>query len=238
MRLARSICLATMLVAAFSSVAHAQGSIAVRWDDCAPVGAIEKSFACDTNTGDPFDLILSVSPPVAIPEFVGFVAVVDLDFEMQVTPSWWDFPGCRPSNSIHISQASSDLSCPDISEIPFVFYWDYDFGVGYPGRARLRVAAAVSEEQAFPLSADSLVALCRVSISRQLTVGAGSCAGCATPVCISFKNVLLDSRVPSGDIVVNSGSKYFAQFQQPIVCPFVGSPATRSTWGQIKSLYR
>lgn len=219
--------------------AAAEPRLIVRWDDCPPTGTIRKAFACDTNTGAAFDLVLAVSPPAGVQNFVGFVAVVDFDFESQATPSWWDFPGCRAGTDLRVRQAAEPVSCPDIfNNTPFFMAHDYALGVGYPGRARLRVAAAVSEENAFPLAPDSVVALCTVSLSRRSTVGASSCAGCEIPVCILFNSAYLDSANPDPDFMISGGFKWFAEWQQPIVCPFVGSPTIPSTWGALKSLYR
>jgi len=233
----------TMLLALLCSghlpaAAGGQESLSLAWDDCGPFGVRGKQFACDTNDGDRFDLILAVRPPAGIMDFVGFIGVVDFDFQMQTTPSWWDFPGCRSGTDLTVSQVS-DLSCPNISDLPFFMAWDWALGVGYPARSRLRVAAAVNAEDAFPLTADSLVALCRVSFSRRSTVGAEACAGCNVPVCIAFTSALLDVVDQSQPRrILTWGSKQFVQWQQPLVCPFVGSPAAPSSWGRLKSLYR
>lgn len=211
--------------------------IGLRWNDCPPEGVLRKDFACDSNEGAPFELVLFVTPP-AMADFVGFIAVIDMDFQAQTTPPWWDLPGCRPLNSLTVSQASSDLSCPDISEIPFFFASDYAWGMGYPGRARFRLLGAVEPEDAFPLVPGETVALCRVSLSRRNTVGPEACAGCVTPVCIVLNSVLFDSNTPGGAQVLSSGPKQFVQFQNAISCPFIGSPAVPSSWGRLKSLYR
>lgn len=216
----------------------AEPGLSISWDDCGPVGSVDKEFTCDTNTGERFSLILGVRPPPGVLDFIGFVGVVDFDFESQVTPSWWDFPGCRVANDLIATQAS-DLTCPDISATPFYMAWDYAFAVGYPGRSRFRIAASVAVEDVFPLTADSLVALCRVSIGRRNTVGDGACEGCSVPACIAFSSVLMDVLDASAPrVVLTMGPKQFVRWQNTIACPFVGSPATKSTWGQLKSLYR
>lgn len=220
------------------SMAGEGSGLSIAWDDCGPFGVRDRHFACDTNTGGPFELVLAVRPPPGITDFVGFIGVVDFDFEMQSTPSWWDFPGCRPGTDLTVTQAS-ELSCPNITKIPFFLGWDYALGVGYPARSRFRVAAAVNPADAFPLVGDSLVALCKVAISRRSTVGPGACAGCTVPACVALTSVLLDRVDTSAPrVILTSGSKNFVRWQQTIGCPFVGSPATKSTWGQVKSLYR
>lgn len=237
MPLARVATLVAVLASLWTCEARAESGLSLRWDDCASAGTLARTFACDTDTGDPFVLVLGVAPPAGLPDFVGFFAVVDFDFENQTTPSWWDFPGCRLGTDLRVLQAGSDLSCPDISPIPFSMAYDYAVAVGYPGRARLRVAAAVATEDAFPIAPDSLVALCRVSITRRGTVGPAACAGCSVPVCIVLTSVRLDGASGQGQLLY-SGYKQFARWQQPINCPFVGSPARASTWGALKSLFR
>ena len=218
--------------------AAAGEGISLQWDDCPPLGTDQKQFACDTNTGDPFSLILSVVPPEGITDFVGFVAVVDLDFQMKDVPPWWDFPGCRLGSDLEVTRATNYASCPEITDQPLFMGFAYDFAYGYPYRSRLRIAAAIDVELAHPLPATEPLTLCRVALSRRSTVGPSACAGCLVPACLSFRWVLLDAVSPESRRTVSSGSTIFALWQNAYPCPMVASPAVPHTWGQIKSLYR
>lgn len=219
------------------TAAHAE-DISIQWDDCPPAGTTQKMFACDTNQGDPFSLILSIVPPERLLDVVGFTAIVDLDFQINEVPPWWDFPGCRLASDLHVTQATGQSSCPDMFENPFFLTSIYQLGHGYPYRSRLRVSGAIALEEARPLEADTRVSLCRIAISRRSTVGTSACAGCLVPACVSIRSVLLE-RPPPGDArYLYSGSNNFVRWQAAKNCPLVASPVGSRTWGQIKALYR
>ncbi len=82
-----------------------------------------------------------------------------------------------------------------------------------------------------------------VRISHAKTAGVGSCAGCATPVCIVFNSLqVFESAAPEQlrSYVSTPLERNFVTWQGGAtgmaICP-AATPALRRTWGALKSLY-
>lgn len=235
--------LAILLAAA--PVAHAVG-INLSWNDCGAAGAENQSFACNTNTGAAFVLVLSAVPPVGSTAITGTEISLDFNAASPTLPDWWKFKNtgwCRQTALL----ASTDFtswdppSCAD--------YWMGQAAGGisaylqpyaaYPCVARLLMVFAVVPSLAGPLDENLEYYICRVSILRSKTVGTGSCDGCTTPVMVMLNEVKLTQPVGVGDYrIQNPVDRNWATWQHSNfnVCRWV--PTRTHTWGGIKSLYR
>src|SRR5262249_20809347 len=124
--------------------------------------------------------------------------------------------------------------------------------LGVPGPSDLELAAAsalpvagvqdlVAGQEYFGIS---------VLISHQKTVGAGSCAGCATAACINLRSLqfttvtgpfpyaltLSGATVPGSDAVTWQGGAGVPAL--PGGACAGATPTRNGTWGGVKSLYR
>ena len=238
--------LAAAALALSATVASAQnlpgGSIHMGWDDCyfgGAGGGSDMTFACNTNAGAAFNAYASVIPPAGLTQFVGSAGVFDIQGASAALPLWWQIGGCRASSSLTAAPAAGVTSCLDLTDNPQFGGLDYNF-TNSPNRARLRTAYAMDAGLAGPVSVDEYTVLV-LTINRQRTTGTGSCAGCATPVCIVFNSLLLDQvdpLLPKGN--VTSGEQQWVTWQglsSQVPCP-AATPTQSKTWGQVKSLYR
>jgi len=225
------------------------GSIHLSWDDCylnsTDSWRFNKSFSCNGNSGPAFLLFASVIPPAGLQQYVGSIAVFDVQSATPALPLWWTFQagGCRPSTNLTAAPSSGLTSCLDLSDNTQFGGIDYAAGLPemLPYRARLRTAYAMDAALAHPLTSTEELTVLQISINRNRTTGVGACAGCSTPVCIVFNSLLLDQvdpNLPRG--LVTSGEQQWVTWQgasDAVSCP-AATPVETRTWGQIKSLYR
>lgn len=219
------------------------GQLDLAWDDCyngGLGGGAQRSFACDSNDGEPIHLVLSVITPVGLTQFIGSAAVIDFASAQTTLPDWWSFGACRASSSLTAVPPAGETSCIDLVEHSQFGGIDYAMlsTIGAPHRARLRTAYAVDASLAGPVPGDVERALIRVTMNRARTIGAGACEGCPQPVCIAANSVLLDQSDPNlPDALITQGAQLFVLWQQAEKFDCLTSVRS-STWGQLKSLYR
>jgi len=238
--------LAAASLALCATVASAQtlpgGSIGLAWDDCVGGGgSIDKAFACNSNAGAAFTLFASVTPPAGLVQYVGHIAVIDLQSATPALPDWWKIgavaPACRVASALAAAPAAGATTCLDLTDNTQFGGIDYDFSAS-PNRSRLRTAYAMDAGLAGPVASTDELTVLQISINRSRTTGTGSCAGCLTPMCIVFNSLLLDqvnTSLPRG--LVSSGPQQYATWQGGGQCPGT-TPTQARTWGQVKSLYR
>jgi hypothetical protein len=221
------------------------GGLNLGWDDCGGLPAsLNKAFACDTNTGTQ-TLVGSYILPACCP-----LSVVANEINMEIQsagptlPAWWTMRsgGCR---------SSSLTGNFDFTIGPFTCY-DYWLGGAsggaamdpptIPNRARINLIAAYPNGSPLirPVPVNTEVYTFKCIIDNQKTIGVGSCAGCATGVCIVLNSI---------KVVAPGGGSNYKRITWPAVrshvswqggsapdC-FIVTPARNATWGSIKSLY-
>lgn len=241
----KKVLLVIALLFALPARASAQGGMNLFWDECASGGgATTKSFACDANDGQPFTLVVSVVAPAALPQFAALLARIDFCMSGGDIPPWWQLEAgqcrvgaVRPS----FDPALNPTSCADIWHgTPNVeVYAVYEQTLG-AHVVRLNGAAAVAQgsELAIPADGAELYA-CRITIDRSKTVGAGSCAGCATASFIALQECQLEQPAGVGDYTITwpaAGQTVTWNGASVPDCYYI--PAVNRSWGSIKSLYR
>lgn len=235
-----------VLASLTAPAAFAQG-VNLYWNDCGGgAGAtISSSFACDTDAGDPFMMVLSVFPPVEMPQFVGLEASFDVLVNAASLPPWWQTASgqCRAgaiSGSCD-ANAFGTFSCPDLwggahpvsvsQTVPSAFAsWAFI----------LRLAAAVAEPSpitAADVGQERIAGVVR--ISRAKTVGADACPGCLIGACFVVTQVKLVPAI-GGDAVIltNPAVSNWVQLNGGTGNYNCYVPAINRTWGSIKTLYR
>jgi hypothetical protein len=228
-----------------ASAAWSQGGVNLAWTDCGIHGTPNLSFACDTNSGPPLSLIASYYSPVALPEFLGLTGRIDLrnDF-LDPLPDWWkhgrDY--CRGTTGLAVSFdfTNGPVQCLDffMGQATGGFAYDYPEGVG-ANRASLRVTCAVPFDLRGPIEPDLEYYAFEVNLLRAKTTGAGSCAGCATRMCIALNEIQLfqPPEQQHDPTIQNPADRSFVTFQGASPICFT-VPAVSRTWGQVRSLYR
>jgi hypothetical protein len=246
--------LATLLVLLHAAPANAAPGIGVSWNHCqGEVGAAQnREFACDTNTGQDIAYgTLALGSPVA--DLGGIDMTLQLVAASPTLPAWWQFAtgNCRVSSmsSPQVIDPAATL-CQDWAAglaSPAFFYCSPTAACGDPSQppntARIFLGAFVPLEQPQVLAADQLYFVVSQRLNHAKTVGAGSCAGCETPVCMVFTSAVLRRfsapnpevtapSFPGGNVITWGGGV------AGVPGCLAATPTLRSTWGSVKSLYR
>ncbi len=240
-----------------AAIANAQSRLHLSVGDCG--GASTLSWTCTSNGGAAFTVIASATVPAGVVTLVAEESVVEIGFEVPV-PDWWKLGGgCRAANALAVGYNGGLYSCIDyfggVSTVLGVNSYQIgpDPGVGDPNgpiddkRVRMRFVSAVDYDLALltpPPAMGDEIFLYSLVMNKTKSAGVGACAGCNAKVAMVLRNVKLNqpSGTPGGDPVMglpdvnDVGYTCFNGSIDP-TCP-LSTPATRSSWGQIKSLYR
>lgn len=231
-----------------ASSASASG-VNLSWNDCGVVGLQNQNFVCNTNSGVPFRMYASFDPPDGITRLIGGLAVIDFDRESASVPSWWQLnnPGACRENSLTLD-FGFPFTCVDYWAGAATGALSYQVGFcGYSSVARLYVSFGKPEALAGPVEAGTEYYAFSIGLDRAKTVGPGACGGCPEAVCIVLSHMKLHQAPGLGDhLLSNPRDRNFVTWQGGVLggqCPGYPlpqecTPTLRSTWGQIKSLYR
>lgn len=228
--------------------------------DCG--GPSVATWSCATNTGAAVVIVGSIRVPV-LTSLVAAESVVDLGFEPNASgfPDWWRIGAglCRPASQMQVSHVSTygGASCVTYFE-QYPSSTTSQYVIGGTGLSPEAVAAWSSVHavlyisttvdpavaaSAIPPAYGDQVLLFTIRINRAQSTGTGACAGCDRGACIAFLQTRLkqldgpdhvehfDPQFPyvslqGGD--VRNGTCYF----------YIPDAASRSTWGQVKAMYR
>ena len=241
--------LGLLLTAAHPNRARATG-LNLSWDACGHAGQSNKAFACNTNTGEE-RLVFSGKFHVdgMLPE-LRFIADVDFASAQMELPLWWsigDVGACRPGVlSMGLDPSFAELAnCQWTEPSNSVYTMSWSTSGSSPLRRRLTIAGTPVRFLGVGNGVDSLeswVGTLRISHAR--TVGAGSCSGCATPVCIVFNSLQVFDPISPYTLrsyVTGPLERNFVTWQGGAsgmaICP-AATPARNRTWGSLKSLHR
>ncbi len=231
----------------------ARGQINLQYSDCAS-GIANVNDACSSNTGT-HQVIGSFQAPAGTTAIDGEQAVVDIQLAGGTVPPWWQAVvagSCRGS-AVSVAYNAPPPSCADYFNTVATpiggFGYDY-YPVSTttsPGRVRIRTVSAVPIDSAKSLDAVGIAPgtdtyVFTVTFTMANTVDAGSCAGCAVVACWVFNSLLLAQPVGVGDIFLvspgDAGQYLTWQSSAGEYGAPCSTPAQRTSWGQVKSLYR
>ena len=217
------------------------------WSDCAGLGggAVNRTFACDTNSGDHV-LVGSFLAPAGLVRVTGFEAALTLQTAGATLASWWDIGGCRSSSAATFSAdfTTGPFSCTD-------YFTGGASGGGYylpleggPNRAEMRIGFALplGSSGIGAIATDNEVYAFKVTINNSKTTGLGACTGCSSGACIVFNRLLVTNEpgTPEGDFVIANVAQcnhVVWQGGDLIACQQI-TPVQNASWGRIKTLYR
>lgn len=226
----------------------------LRWNNCfGDNGAINRAFACDTNTGTEV-LVGSWVPAWDLTGMSGAEVVIDLASAGTSLPAWWSFRNagtCRQAAlAMNFIPLPSNVVCMDWAAGQSAGgIGAYQIGGRGANTARIVAAIAVPSSALANLIGRKEYFAFNLNINHSKTVGTGACAGCTTPVCIVFNRMKMTTQVAAHDTYVQGPSNLtdsdYATWQGGAgVSSFGGTgcpaatPTKRETWGAVKSLYR
>jgi hypothetical protein len=226
--------------------------------DC--LGPSMATWDCASNVGTPVRLAGQVVAPMTS-ALIGAESIVDFGFPQGPSgvPDWWRIGdgACRPASQLQVVHGVS--ICPSsfdewASYVTTTFRLVLGpadpvgdpFGSIPPNHARLYISSRIDESVAAevaPLDPFEPIHLFTVRMGRTLSTGPGACSGCGARVCAMILRTTLNQR-GAPDIVIDydvgDGAMALQGGYQRFMQCFDEYPdaTTRSTWGQVKSLYR
>lgn len=231
----------TMALTLTASAASASG-VNLSWSACGALGTSAKTFACNINTGAAELIVASYMPPAGSTAITGLEGNLEVLSSTVTVPDWWMFKFSGSCRTTAVSVAAAGAACDGD-------YWAGQASGGLTAyitplasatnRAQLRVIFAVPGALAAPVDPTLEYLGWTTSISHAKTVGTGSCAGCAVPMCIVLNEIKLTQAVGVGDYRIGTtltNSVLVWQGESPANCLPV--PTRNRTWGAVKSLYR
>jgi len=238
----------SVLTATLALAATANAQVNLSWTDCGSAGALDATFACNSNTGAPFTLVGSLIAPDA-PRAVAMEFYLDMIEANPTQLPWWqldtfEFPSpCR---------AGGVTPNADFTGGPFtcIDYWGGQASGGLGGvlhnflgvgdnTQRFKGVFATAAE--VPMTAGDELYCFKLNILRTKTTGAGSCAGCSDPACFVLNRITVNQPALVGDFNQTGpapGGRDFCTWQGGAGANCATVPTQNRTWGQVKALYR
>ena len=244
MRVEFAFAIVAFLVIPRTASAQPSG-INLSWDTCGSAGQINKSFACDTNSGSE-TLVGSVvfSRPSAVMQ--GTVSELELQVESTTLPAWWSVAQSASACRLLALTASYDegATVGACAPLPFrfgVLVHSVTYASGYQAPNRARASVFLLQPDVFgpgPVAGLEYHAF-RLTLAHSKTVGTGACAGCGIPACISLRSVTLEAGGSDTQTVTIPLTRAHVTWQSASDAACAGAtPARNDTWGAIKALYR
>jgi len=240
----KTLLISGVLLALMGSVASA-GGVNLAWNDCGLAGATDQAFACNTNSGVPFQLYASFEPNEPNPTCVSNEWVIDLESSGATLPTWWHYKGagrCRDASMVQSTNfAAGPFSCTD----PWggaIGIQGFSYNIGFSGANTARIVGVQSLDAASPtaVAPGTEYYSFALIINRAKTVGTGACLNCLDGVCLVLNQIRVLGLQANQDIS-SPRDRNYATWQGGQVaspgCP-LATPTRNSSWGQVKSLYR
>jgi hypothetical protein len=216
-------------------------------DDCpgTPGMAADAVDACSATASTNHYMGASLVAPPGIVHATGEDVFIDLQVAAPVLDQYWHLEagGCRAGKLAAVSNSFAtwdQLSCID--------YWDpnansggfnWTSGYGGPNRARLEAVFAVPPTAANAMATGSEYYLINCLFKGGYG-GLSQCTDCHDPGCFVLNQCTISQPAGVGDVVVtNQSIRQFVTWQggANTNCP-TSTPTHKSTWGEVKSLYR
>ena len=231
-------------------------------------GLMNKPFACDTNTGIELAVMsvqLDAGLP-SVSGMEIRVSLKSSAPALPAWWDFFNTGSCRQASLSFVSHPSTVLpavNCADWNEGnggggAVAAYRVDEIG---PGSRVILIASAVPQSTLEQLDPGTEYRVGMLSINHANTVGTAACGGCDTPVCILFTSLKITRPVGFGDLLLTQGANgvesqivnwQSGQLQNLVNhctgtfncttqfdCVNAGATASRrSTWGEVKALYR
>ena len=243
--------LAVLAVAALP--VHAQTRLAI--NDCGGPNSV--TWSCASNTGTAFTAIGSVIIQQPLTTLTGEESGITIDF-MDAVPAWWRVGAgrCRPADAVVLEFSGVPYSCnPYFGSLEHgvIGFSNYYIGpetgslYGNLGanQAQIRTISAVDYNVALvtpPPAVGDEVFVFAITVLTSHSTGTDACAGCSECAAMHLMRTTLNQPVGVGDQFFYQddwSSFLFMQGAGPGAPTFsCTTPANRTTWGQLKSLYR
>ena len=267
----RRLILSVALLACFAAPSQAAQGMNLRWDACmGDGGVLNKNFACDTNVGSE-QLVVSFQTDSVFAPVSGVEFSILVRSPLGSINSWWQFKSSGTCRQTALSASAAPLGTPvtceplwaGLASGGLTAYGPYT-GYGFVDQYRILGVYAVAPSNLVTIAPDIEYFLFRLTLTHAKTVGAGSCEGCTSPVCLGLEYLdftrpatynpnritIATETSPLSSAATWQGSPVVSDFYhregyytwqtrdyRVIGCQTTSRSQNR-TWGSIKSLYR
>lgn len=235
------------------------------WNNCFPSAgaAVDQTFSCDDSSPGAMDanqnvftFVASVIPGINISGLIAWGGTFDLQVANATVDDWWKLAGgeCREGGISYVFNGfTNTTTCAKnmmvASPAPLgIANWAYP--ADKPANWA-RYSPGVVRTTGFSVVGTTQYQLAIIAVDSHNTAINGdgttvACAGCLDPACIVFNEVELDVPVaqqpPDGKNIINTADqRQYITWQGGAIggagCP-LSTPTRRTSWGQVKSLYR
>jgi hypothetical protein len=242
----KTLLMTSALLALTASLALAQGGVNLGWLDCGGLPAsLNRTFACNTNSGGGHLLMGSFVAGPELTLVTGQLSVIDLQSAgAAIAGTWWDLKsgGCRGTASLvpNFDFTGGPFTCTDYWQGGAIGGNSFDYVGTNRARIKTQCALPAGDGRIGPIDPGTEVYAWKLTMNNLKTVGLGACAGCQTGVCIVFNSILVTQvpGTPAGNKTYSAmAARNFATWQGGgIDCQI--TPTHNRTWGSVKSLYR
>lgn len=240
--------LACALLALWTAPAGA-GGINFAWNDCpADGGWYLWSDPCTSDLGIGGSAVATFALSADMPMFAGLEAVVDGQALGQTTvPDWWQFynPGSCRQTAISVAftfEGQAGVNCIDAWNGQVIggvtafqtSTTDPPDPIPQTNAFRIRIAAQPTQPFTVPRYLELLAFVLNIS-----NAGTSACSGCPTPAALVLTSIKVSSEDGTFVVLTQSLINNCIGWQDPVSptdCWAV--PAARTSWGQVKGLYR
>lgn len=230
--------------------------------------AQDQTFICDDSSPGAMDantqtflLFASVIPGTTISGVIAWGGTFDFQVKNAALDDWWKLGSseCREgaisfsfSGMSNTTTCNKNLMVASPAALPVANWSSNETGASPPKPANwARFSNGVARTTGVTAVGTTQYQLCIIAIDSHNTAVNGdgtttACAGCLDPACIVFNAVEIDVPVaqqpPDGkNWVTAADQRQFVTWQGGAIggsgCP-TSTPARRTSWGQVKSLYR
>ena len=200
----RSLALLVALVLAGAPPLSRAATLNLRWNAClGDNGAVNRSFACDTNEGTE-RLVGSFVLASEMKQVSGAEIVMDVVVAGDALPAWWQFKNagtCRVGAATWSTDLAADAEhCTDWASGQAVGgFAGYKAGAFGASSARVIGVSAVPYDELAALNANTEYFAFAFVIHNVKTAGKDACGGCRLGACIALRSIKLTTPVVKND---------------------------------------
>jgi len=240
----------TLVAGVRTSWSVASGPTFLTWNSCP--GSASASTAVDLDcqgaSGAVWTLVGAFMVSTPIPRAVSLDADVEVEFPMQAeVPEFWNFElaGCNPSGLTRVKnmpvgcESLMNAFCGGDSTLCDIFY---SSSIQPSNRLHLSLSVGTFSPSGMPIPA-SPQRMFAFALNLPI-VAAGNCGGCQAVAVVTWKNGTIygfdEQGSPLPPIIVSSSdpTAFACASVNDDGAACMRTPARRTTWGQLKSLYR
>jgi hypothetical protein len=223
---------------------HAAEALYLTWNDCPSSATAANNVSPTCSLAETQVLVASFELAQPADSVIALDAFIDVVTSTPQLPDWWQYgpTGCRYGHLVGSASFTGYSSCVDFWGGEANFDAPPVYLVGQPrggaNQARMIVSFALPSASFRALAAATRYYGVRVEVTPDV----GNCSGCNASACLVLNSVVLH-RLPAatgGDVTLvtpGPGDGNHATWQgSGTDCSAV--PTRRTTWGQLKSLYR